>query len=141
MTLGITRIDPELPLPEYHTKGSVGFDLCSRVNLTIESHSLGLIPLNVIVKIPSGYMLVVVPRSSTPRKKSLLIPHGIGVIDQDYCGQADELMFQAYNFSSVPVSVVRGERVAQAILVKVATPDLVEKETKGKSRGGFGSTG
>jgi len=142
MQLPISRIDMSLPLPKYQTTGSVGFDLYSRVTMTIESRTLALIPLNVVVKIPEGYMLLVVPRSSTPKKKGLLIPHGIGVIDQDYCGPKDELLFQAFNFTDGPVTVEKGERVAQGLLVRVGIPEIVEKEiATGTSRGGVGSTG
>lgn len=138
----ITRIDVSLPLPVYQTSGAVGFDLYSRVDMEIAPRSLGLVPLNVVVAVPQGYMLLVVPRSSTPKKKHLLIPHGIGVIDQDYCGPADELLFQGYNFSDDPVHIVRGERIAQGLLVKVGIADFAEsKHTSNQSRGGIGSTG
>ncbi len=141
--VSITRIDSTLPLPSYQTSGSVGFDLCSRIDMTIPKKTITLIPLNVIVKIPRGYMLLVVPRSSTPKKKNLLIPHGIGVIDQDYCGPTDELLFQAYNFSDTDVRVVRGERIAQGLLVSIGVAHFIEQEDvdDAKSRGGIGSTG
>ena len=89
MDLKIKLVDPTLPLPQYQTAGSVGFDLYARKDTVIEPQSLGLIPLNIVSQVPVGYMLLVVPRSSTPKKKGLLIPHGIGVIDQDYCGEED----------------------------------------------------
>ena len=80
-------------------------------------------------------------RSSTPRKRGLLIPHGVGVIDQDYCGEDDEIKIQVYNYSSTPVTVERGDRIAQGIFVRVDTAqwsevDRIDSET----RGGFGST-
>lgn len=142
MKLLLKRIDTSLPLPQYQTKGSVGFDLFSRVDMEIKPHELGLVPLNIIARIPKGYMLLVVPRSSTPRKKGLLIPHGIGVIDQDYCGDEDELLFQVYNFTHTVTHVKKGERIAQGLLVKIAAPALNEvKKAYKKSRGGLGSTG
>jgi len=69
-------------------------------------------------------------------------PHSIGIIDQDYCGETDELGIQVYNFTKETVTVDRGERIAQGIFVKVGIPQLVESdEVAGESRGGFGSTG
>lgn len=143
MKFSINRIDKTLPLPAYQTKGSVGFDLSSRTDMKVASHSLALIPTNLVVKVPEGYMLLVVPRSSTPKKKGLLIPHGIGVIDQDYCGEKDEVLFQVYNFTDAEVSIARGERIAQGILVKVGIAEFVETDTahSESSRGGIGSTG
>jgi dUTP pyrophosphatase len=142
MKVKIKRVDKNLPLPRYETQGSVGFDFLCRESVAIKPHSLGLIPANVIVETPPGYMLMVTLRSSTPRKRSLLIPHGVGVIDQDYCGEGDEVKIQVYNFTSKPVTVERGDRIAQGIFVRVDTAQWSEVDRiESKTRGGFGSTG
>jgi dUTP pyrophosphatase len=87
-------------------------------------------------------MLVVAPRSSTPRKHGLSIPQGIGIVDQDYCGPEDEIKLQFYNFTNKPARVNRGERLGQAVLVKIALAQFEEvNEIRTNSRGGFGSTG
>jgi len=52
MQVHIQRIDPTLPLPEYHTAGSVGFDFITRETTVIEAGKMGLVPGNVIVKVP-----------------------------------------------------------------------------------------
>lgn len=142
MTVKIIRIDKALPLPQYHTHGSVAFDLYARTDATIMPREIGLIPANVVIETPPGYMLVVVPRSSTPRKYGLLIPQGIGMVDQDFCGPEDELQLQFYNFTDKPAQVKRGERLGQAALVRIAKAKFEEVDiiTPG-SRGGFGSTG
>ena len=69
--------------------------------------------------------------------------NGIGIIDQDYHGDTDEIAMQVLNFSKEDVTVEKGERIAQAILVKIAKIDkFVEVQSmKKESRGGFGSTG
>lgn len=137
----IKRIDASLPLPTYATTGSVGFDLLCREDTEIAPHTLGLIPGNVIVQTPSGYMLLLTLRSSTPRRKGLLIPHGVGIIDQDYCGEGDELMIQIYNFRDETVMVMRSERIAQGMFVPIMHVTWNEVDDVGKGRGGFGSTG
>tara|TARA_Y100000310_G_C20671515_1_gene810550 strand:- start:2128 stop:2559 length:432 start_codon:yes stop_codon:yes gene_type:complete len=141
MKVNIKRIDKDLPLPIYETNGSVGFDLICREDTIICTAHLGMIPVNIIVKTPKGYMLSISLRSSTPRKKCLLIPHGIGVIDQDYCGPNDELKVLVYNFSKINQTVRRGDKIAQGIFIKVGIAkwneiDIIEDD----SRGGFGST-
>ncbi|HEY6406182.1 MAG TPA: dUTP diphosphatase, partial [Ktedonobacteraceae bacterium] len=135
----ITRVDTSLPLPTYATPGSVGFDLLCREVREIAPRSLGLVPGNVIVHTPPGFMLLISLRSSTPRRKGLLIPHGIGVIDQDYCGEGDEIMLQIYNFRDEPVTVERGERIAQGIFVPITRVTWNEVAEVGRGRGGFGS--
>ena len=137
----IKRLDKNLPLPRYETEGSVGFDLLCRESVTINSQRVGLIPANVIVETPPGYMLMVTLRSSTPRKQGLLIPHGVGVIDQDYCGEGDEIKIQVYNFTPDAVSIERGDRIAQGIFVRVDRAEWLEVEgMDSETRGGFGST-
>jgi len=141
MKVRIKRVDRSLPLPVYETQGSVGFDILCREDTAIGPKSVGRIHSNVIVKVPEGYALVVALRSSTPAKKRLLCPHGIGIVDNDYCGPDDELQVQVYNFSEAPVKVERGEKIAQGVFVKVERAEWDEVESLSeKSRGGFGST-
>lgn len=142
MQVKIKRLDTSLPLPEYQTSGAVAFDLYSRTDITIAAKTIALIPTNLIIATPTGYMLTVVTRSSTPKKKGLLVPHGIGIIDQDYHGEKDEIMLQVYNFTDQEVIITRGERVGQAAFVRVDQCVWEEvTEVKETSRGGFGSTG
>lgn len=142
MQVRIKRKHPDAVLPQYHTPGSVAFDLAACEPVVIQKRSLGFIPTGLIIATPEGYMLTVVTRSSTPRKKGLSIPHGIGIIDQDYCGEEDEIKLLVYNFTDQDVAVEKGERLGQAVFVKIekAEWELVEKMDV-PTRGGFGSTG
>jgi dUTP pyrophosphatase len=141
MKVNIQRLDKTLPLPIYETSGSVGFDFLARETTSILSGTIGLIPGNVVVETPKGYMLAVASRSSTPRKKGLTMPHGFGVIDQDYSGPEDEIKIQVYNFTDEDVTIEKGEKIAQGMFVRVDTFEFNEVEKMiGTSRGGFGST-
>lgn len=141
MKVKIQRVDKSLPLPKYETEGSVGFDFIARQDTVIEPKSVALVPGNAIIEVPKNYMLLVSLRSSTPRKKGLLKPHGIGVIDHDYCGPKDEIKIQVYNFTDQPVTVSRGDKIAQGIFVRIDKFEWEEvDEIKKESRGGFGST-
>jgi len=142
MQISLTRIDTTLPLPTYQTTGAAGFDLLTRVTTVIEPGAIGLVPSNVIVKVPEGTMLIIAPRSSLPRKKGLICPHSIGIIDQDYHGDNDELLVQVQNITKEPVTVERGERIAQGIFVSIERAEWNEVDSHGaQTRGGFGSTG
>lgn len=141
MKVRIKRIDKSLPLPVYETGGSVGFDLLARENTEIQPNSIELIPANVIVEVPKGYSLIVASRSSTPRKHGLTKPHGIGIIDQDYCGPKDEVKIQMYNFTKEPVTIEKGTKIAQGLFIRTDQFEFEEvDEIKKESRGGFGST-
>jgi dUTP pyrophosphatase len=143
MKVKIKRIDKSIPLPKYETDGSVGFDIMARGNFEVFPKEIKLIPSNLIVQVPEKYMLVIASRSSTPRKKGVLPPHGFGVIDTDYCGPEDEIMVQVYNFTEEAVKINNGEKIAQGVFVRVDKFEIEESEAdlKEYSRGGFGSTG
>ncbi len=142
LPVSIRRIDQSLPLPSYHTSGAAAFDLVTREDTCVQPGEIGLVPGNVIVKVPEGYALLILPRSSLPRKKMLVCPHSLGLIDQDYHGETDEIFVQVQNVSRDPVIVKRGERIAQGVFVNIAKAEWREVEShNSESRGGFGSTG
>jgi dUTP pyrophosphatase len=141
MKVRITRRDPSLPLPSRETEGSAGFDLAAAADVTIAPGQIALVPTGLIIKVPDGHFIGIFARSSTPLKRGLMIPNGVGVVDTDYCGPEDEIKIQVYNFTSAPVQIARGDRIAQGILMPYVAPEWEEGESSGKTRGGFGSTG
>lgn len=142
MRVRIKQIDTSLPLPKYETSGSVGFDILARQTTTISPSAIELIPGNIIIEVPKGYMMAIVSRSSTPRRRGLESPQGIGVVDQDYHGPEDEIKIQVRNFTKQTVIVQRGDKIAQGIFFPVAIVewDVSNRHLKFTSRGGFGST-
>lgn len=142
MQVKIKRLDKTLPLPKYHTTGSAGFDFYARATTTIAPKEITRIPTGLIIAAPAGYFLAIVPRSSTPQKKGLTMPNCVGIIDSDYCGDQDEISILVYNFTDVPVTVEKNERIAQGLFLKVEQSEWEETEQITEtSRGGFGSTG
>ncbi len=143
MRVKIKRIDKTLALPQYHTSGSVAFDLCARIQTVVAPFKPTIIPLNIVIQTPANYFLALAARSSLPLKKGLMVANGIGIIDKDYCGDKDEIGLQVLNFTDEEVIVKKGERIAQAMLVKIGkvTEFKEVSSMKAKSRGGFGSTG
>ena len=142
MNVKIKLIDKSLPIPQYQTKGAVAFDFYSRVNIKIPKKSTKIIPLNVVAKVPKNTMLLLAGRSSLP-KKGLMVANSIGIIDQDYCGENDEICLFVYNFSNKTAQVNKGERIAQGIFVHISKVSkfIPVNVQNTKSRGGFGSTG
>lgn len=142
MKVKIKRIDKSLEIPEYKTKGAVGFDLLAREETLIKPFEVKLIPLNLVVKVPKGYGLFLFSRSSTPSKKGLIVANSVGVIDQDYSGEEDELKLSVLNVTKKNVTVEKGERICQGIFLKLSIAKFTEsKKMSKKSRGGFGTTG
>src|SRR6185503_1358449 len=104
----IVRLDPEVRLPAYETAGAAGFDLASRVDMTIEPGEVTLVPTGIVIEVPAGHLLGVFARSSTPLKRGLMVANGVGVVDADYCGPADEIKIEVLNFTGKAVTVRRG---------------------------------
>lgn len=141
MKLKIHLIDPSLSIPQYQTGGSAAFDLYAREDTVIKSKEIKLVPANIIVKVPKGYMLMIAARSSLPIKKGLVLANGVGILDQDYCGPEDELKLELLNITDKETKVKKGERLAQAMLVKIAKAKFEKMaENTYNSRGGIGST-
>jgi len=140
MKIKIKRIEKDLPIPEYQTEGAVAFDLYSRIDCVIKPKSLERLPTNVIIEIPDGYMLEIKDRSSTLKRKGLLV--STGYIDNDFHGEDDEILLQVYNLTDNDVKIERGERLGQGVFVKVEKAQWEEVDKmKEIARGGFGTTG
>jgi dUTP pyrophosphatase len=137
----ITRLRTDVPLPEYQTDGAAGFDLAASEDITIAPGEVKLVPTGLVVEVPRGMFLAIFARSSTPPRRGLMVSNGVGVVDSDYCGPADEVKIQVLNFTSQPVTVRAGDRIAQGIFL--SAPRVVWEESalaRSASRGGFGST-
>lgn len=142
MRIRIRRLDPSTPLPEYHSAGAAAFDLASREDVVVAPGEVRLVGTGLVVELPRGHFLAVVARSSLPIKKGLIVANGIGVVDSDYCGPADEVKVEVYNFTMTPVTLSRGERIAQGLVLPAVRVEWDEvSDSASPSRGGFGSTG
>ena len=142
MLVQIKRIDPSLPLPQYHSAGACAFDLYARETTVVQRKSYSRIPTNLIIRVPAGYALFISLRSGTPKKFNLLLPNSPGIIDQDYCGPNDEILVAVYNYGDTDVTIARGVRFAQGTFVEINRADWHEVATTVPvTRGGFGSTG
>ena len=142
MRLKIRRLDATVALPAYGTDESAGFDLAAAHDLVVEAGRIALVRTGLIIEVPTGHFLGIFARSSTPLKRGLQVANGVGVIDPDYSGPNDEVMIQVLNFTSQDVTIRKGDRLAQAIVLPA--PRVTWDEVSGirdVTRGGFGATG
>ncbi len=142
MRLKIKRLTAAVGLPEPATAGAAGFDLASAVDIEVPARSIRLVGTGLVIAVPAGYFLGIFARSSTPLKRGLMVANGVGVIDSDYCGPADEIKIQLLNVTDQPVMVARGDRLAQGMVLPCPRVEWDEvAEIAAPTRGGFGSTG
>lgn len=99
------------------------------------------ISLGVSMKLPEGYEAHVLPRSSTFKTWGILLVNGMGVIDNDYCGDGDIWGFPAY--ATRDTVIHKGDRIAQFRIMPIQEDiKFVTCLTLNHAdRGGFGSTG
>src|SRR5688572_25204332 len=142
MRLNIRRLDSTIQLPAYGTGESAGFDLAASIDVSVPPRGIVLIPTGLVIEVPTGYFLAIFARSSTPLKRGLVIPNGVGIVDPDYCGPKDEVLIQTLNITETVVQVKKGDRLAQGIVLaapRVTWNEVTELRTN--TRGGFGATG
>ena len=141
-TVRIRRLHPHVSLPQYATAESAAFDLAASEDVSIAPGEFTLVPTGLVIEVPHGMFLGVFARSSTPLKRGLMVANGVGVVDADYCGPADEIKVPIVNITGKVVTVQRGDRIAQGIVLPA--PRVTWEETaslRQETRGGFGSTG
>jgi len=143
LSTAIRRLRPDIELPRYQTPGAAGFDLAASDDVLVQPGQVVLVPTGLVIQAPPGHFLAIVARSSTPMKRGLMVANGVGVIDEDYCGPADEVKIEVVNFTQQPVKVSRGDRLAQGLFIPVVRAEWREAdgELREGSRGGFGATG
>ena len=135
--------DADLPLPRYMTPASSGLDLMAAIiePLIIQPGRINLIPTGLAVSLPPGFEAQIRPRSGMALKHGLTLINSPGTIDADYRG---EVGLAVINLGPEPVTIRRGDRIAQMIVTRVwrAELELVEdlEETR-RGAGGFGHTG
>ena len=142
MNVRIRRLRSDVPLPRYESGSAAGFDLSAADDVTVAPSQVVLVPTGLVIEVPEGMFLGIFARSSTPLKRGLMVANGVGVVDPDYCGPADEVKIALLNFTAHPVTVSAGDRLAQGMLLPSVRVEWGESDAgKKDSRGGFGSTG
>ena len=132
----------DLPLPTRQTTGSAGFDLASaEPDFVLAPGERRLVSTGLAVEIPPGIEGQVRPRSGLALRHGITMPNAPGTIDSDYRGEVRVIL---QNLGADPVTIVRGDRIAQLVFARYETPELVdatELEQSTRGSGGFGSTG
>jgi dUTP pyrophosphatase len=140
----VRRVRPSsLLLPRYQSAHAAGMDLVADIEVLLEIAPMGraAVPAGIAVEIPPGFEGQVRPRSGRALEEGLTLVNSPGTVDADYRGEIKVLLV---NLGSAPITIRRGDRIAQLVIAPVARAELVEvAELEPSSRGGsgFGHTG
>lgn len=131
---------PGAVLPARKTPGSSGYDLCALEGCQIQPGRIARIRTGVHLEIPPGLEAQVRPRSGWSAR-GIWVP--LGTVDADYRG---ECWIIAANLGTEAATIAAGDRLAQLVFARVASPDVQVVELEQLSRtergvGGLGSTG
>lgn len=146
MKIKFKKLHPDAVAPSYANLSAAGLDLSTSKEVTVEPLTPTLLPTGVVVEIPEGYVGVLALRSSTPLKKGLFIPNGVGIIDSDYRG---EIFVQVAALKDA-VTIPAFDRIAQLVIVPArhvagmhltGVEEVDELSDTDRGTGGFGSTG
>jgi dUTP pyrophosphatase len=135
------------PDPEYATDGSSGFDLRANLDspVTIQPHSVKIIPTGLYFEIPDNFEIQVRPRSGLAAKNGVTVLNTPGTVDADYRGEVKVILI---NHSGIDFIINHGDRIAQAVAAAVTAKNFIKltkvnniNEDTERGSGGFGSTG
>lgn len=141
MEISVRRLDADLPLPARAHPGDAGVDLVSRIDLDLRPGEWAMVPTGIAVAIPEAHVGLVAPRSGLAARHGIGVVNGPGIVDAGFRGEVNVLLI---NHGTDDFAVVRGDRIAQLLVVPCVAIDLVEADVlPDSSRGtsGFGSTG
>jgi dUTP pyrophosphatase len=125
--------------PTRATENSAGYDFYSNEDVRILPNEVKVVKTGISFEgLPANGFIQLQLRSSISIKRPFIMANGVGIIDADYAG--NEIGIILWNRSNIPAVVDKGEKFAQAILLKYNTIDGEEKPTA-KRTGGLGSTG
>jgi dUTP pyrophosphatase len=138
------RLVPEAGMPERAHLGDAGYDLRSVERVDLAPGSRALVRTGISVAIPEGYAGLVLPRSGLAVRHGISLVNTPGLIDSGYRG---EIQVPLINHDRQETFLIEeGTRIAQLVLVRVASASFAEVEflesaTDGRGEGGFGSSG
>lgn len=140
-TIKFKKTDPDAVIPYYASQGAACFDLVTTHGGEVPANDSAVFNIGLSVEFERGYVMLIYSRSGHGFKNGLRLSNAVGVIDSDYRGT---IAVKIQNDTPVSFSFGRGDRVAQAMLIKLPEVNIVEVDRLSateRGAGGFGSTG
>lgn len=129
-------------LPERSTKNAAGYDFYNPERVEINPNEIVYVKTGIKAKFPEEVALLLLNRSSNPKKKGLELANGVGLVDADYYDNPDnegEIAFAFKNTKDYIVTIEEGEKLGQGVFVPFFITN--DDNTENERTGGFGSTG
>ncbi len=140
--LQFTRQSEAATLPTRAHDGDAGLDLYAAEGARVGPGQRVSVGTGLVVAIPQGLVGLVTPRSGLALKHGVSLVNAPGVIDSGYRGEIRVLLINTD--ATAEFKVAQGDRIAQLLLIPVATASPLEAgglDTTERGAGGFGSSG
>lgn len=131
-------------LPLKGSKKAAGYDFINPEKVEILPKEIKYVKTGIKAQFPDDVALLLLNRSSNPKKKHLILANGIGLVDADYYNNDDnegEIAFAFMNISDEPVVLEQGEKLGQGMFIKYQDITNLDVNNVQDRSGGFGSTG
>lgn len=145
LTIPLKRLPHAVAAPLYASNGAAGADLVAacadNAPIEIACGAIATVPTGVAIALPEGWEGQVRPRSGLARRQGITVINAPGTIDWDYRG---EILVPLINLGPAPVTLSRGDRIAQLVICPVARAvwsEVADLDETARGAGGFGSTG
>ncbi|MBV8217558.1 MAG: dUTP diphosphatase [Solirubrobacterales bacterium] len=142
MSLKVRRLEAGARLPSRAYPSDAGLDLYALEDAVLEPGARASVGTGIAVEIPDGQAGLVLPRSGLAARHGIALVNAPGLIDAGYRGEIRVLLLNTDR--DEPFTVRCGERIAQLVLVRIETPEVVEVHELAlteRGAGGFGSSG
>lgn len=130
--------------PQKGSKKAAGYDFFNPEEVTIQPNEIKYVKTGIKALFPDDTALLLLNRSSNPKKKHLILINGVGLVDADYYNNEDnegEIAFAFMNISQEPVTLSKNEKLGQGMFVKYQDVANFDDQEIEERKGGFGSTG
>jgi dUTP pyrophosphatase len=140
--LRVQRLHPAARLPLRAHHDDAGYDLCALEAATLAPGQRAMVRTGIAIELPAGHAGLVLPRSGLAARHGIALVNAPGLIDAGYRGELNVLLLNTDRAATFAIAA--GDRIAQLVLIAVATPPIVEADTlvaTARGEGGFGSSG
>jgi dUTP pyrophosphatase len=140
--LRVRRLHPAATLPVRAHDDDAGYDLCAIEAATIAPGERAMVGTGIAIELPAGHAGLVLPRSGLAARHGISLVNAPGLIDAGYRGELKVLLLNTDREAAFEIAA--GDRIAQLVVIAVATTEVVESDAlaaTARGEGGFGSSG
>jgi dUTP pyrophosphatase len=140
--LRLIKLSEKATLPTRAHDSDAGLDLYAAEDALVKSGARVSVGTGLAVAVPEGLAGLVLPRSGLALRHGVTLVNSPGLIDPGYRGEVRVILLNTDR--TIDYQCTMGDRIAQLLLVPIATASPMQAatlDTSTRGAGGFGSSG